>query len=458
MNMSRDRRLEELDTLPVGRLLWNYSLPAVVGIMVMSIYNVIDRIFIGQGVGPDAIAGLAITFPVMNVSVAFGVLIGVGASARESIVLGRGNRKAAEEILGNSIVMTLLFGTAYVALFAIFLDPILRLFGASDTSLPYAHDFMTWMLPGLIINNITYSYNNVMRATGYPSKAMLTMFIGAGLNVILAPIAIFVLHWGIKGAAIATDISMGVTAVFVLRHFFDKRSLIHFTPGTYRLRRQVLLPILAIGAAPCIVNTLGCVVNAFINNTVYDYGGDAGVAAIGIYTTTTGLIISFVIGVCQGMQPIVGYNYGAKRFDRLKRAFWLTAGVCTVVCSLYSIMCQVAPYTITRLFTTDANLLQASGHALRMTTWMFWVVGLQVVVTNFFQSLGEASKSIIMSLTRQVFFLLPLLFTLPDLWQLNGVWLSFPLSDALATLVAAVLLVVELRKITRLELLQKNAK
>ncbi len=450
MKKSHDNRLAELEREPVGRLLWKYSLPAVVGIMVMSVYNVIDRIFIGQGVGPDAIAGLAITFPVMNVSAAFGVLIGVGAGARESIVLGQGDKRAAEEILGNSIVMTLLFGTAYIALFALYLDPILRLFGASDTSLPYAHDFMLWMLPGLLINNITYSFNNVMRATGYPTKAMVTMFIGAGLNVALAPIAIFVLHWGIKGAAIATDISMGVSAVFVMHHFFDKRSLIHFMPGTYRLRWDVLKPIMAIGAAPCIVNTAGCVVNAVINNTVYNYGGDSGVAAIGIFTATTGLIVSFIIGVCQGMQPIVGYNYGACRFDRLKRTFWYTTGVCTLVCALFSIACQVIPLPISRMFTSHGPLLAASEHALRLTTWMFWVVGFQIVITNFFQSLGEATKSIFMSLSRQVLFLLPLLFTLPGLWDLNGVWLSFPISDFFATVVAVVLLVVEMRKITRL--------
>ena len=443
-------RLQELETMPVGRLLWKYSLPAVVGIVVMSIYNVIDRIFIGQGVGPDAIAGLAITFPVMNVSAAFGVLIGVGAGARTSIVLGQGNRRGAEEILGNSIVMTLLFGTFYVGMFALFLDPVLRLFGASDTSLPYAHDFMMWILPGLLINNICYSFNNVMRATGYPTKAMITMFIGAGLNVILAPIFIFGLGWGIKGAAIATDISMGVSAAFVMWHFFDRRSLVHFTPGTYRLSMSVLKPIMAIGAAPCIVNTAGCVINAVINNTVYAYGGDPAVAAIGIFTTTTGLIISFVIGVCQGMQPIVGYNYGARGFDRLKRTFWLTAAVCTAVCLLFSIACQVIPMPISRMFTTDAALLQASEHALRMTTWMFWVVGFQVVITNFFQSLGEATKGIFMSLSRQVIFLLPLLFTLPQMWQLNGVWLSFPISDVFATLVGIIMLIIEFRKINRL--------
>ena len=335
-------------------------------------------------------------------------------------------------------------------MFALFLDPILRLFGASDQSLPYAHDFMVYMLPGLLILNITYSYNNVMRATGYPNKAMYTMFIGAGLNVIMAPIAIFVLHWGIKGAAIATDISMGVSAVFVMEHFFNKKHEIRFTRGTFRPRWSVLKPIIAIGAAPCIVNTAGCAINAIINNTVYRYGGDSGVAAIGIFTTFTQLLVTFVIGVCMGMQPIVGYNYGAGRFDRLKRAFWLSAAVCSAVCLLGSLLCQLAPGVVTRLFTDDAALIETSNHALRLTTWMFWVVGFQIVITNFFQSLGEAGKSIFMSLIRQVLFLMPLLFTLPHFWGLSGVWLSFPLSDLAATVISVILLVIVMRKITRL--------
>ena len=447
--------LSELDKAPVGKLLWKYSVPAVVGIVVMSIYNIIDRIFIGQGVGPDAIAGLAITFPVMNVSAAFGVLIGVGAAARTSIVLGMGDKSMARHILGNSIVMTLLLGTLYVSVFALFMDPILRLFGASDTSLPYAHDFMMFILPGLVINNITYSYNNVMRATGYPTKAMWTMFIGAGLNVILAPIFIFVLGWGIKGAAIATDLSMGVSALFVIQHFFDERHEIRFTPGTYRPQWSILKPILAIGAAPCIINSAGCVINAIINNTVYRYGGDSGVAAIGIFTTVTQLIVTFVIGVCMGMQPIVGYNFGAKRYDRLRRTFWLAAGVCTLVCTLGSLAGHFFPRGIARMFTSHAALLDASSNALRLTTWMFWVVGFQIVTTNFLQSLGEASKSIVMSLSRQVLFLIPLLFTLPLLWDLNGVWLAFPISDFFAAVVAVLMLAYQMRKIHHMQQAQK---
>lgn len=451
MNNTQNNRLQELDTAPLGKLLWKYSLPAVVGIVVMSIYNIIDRIFIGQGVGPDAIAGLAITFPVMNVSAAFGVLIGAGASARTSILLGMQAKDKAEQVLGNSMVMTLVFGTFYIAMFAIFMDPVLRMFGASDTSLPYAHDFMLYILPGLMFNNITFSFNNVMRASGYPTKAMVTMFIGAGLNVILAPIFIFWLEMGIKGAAIATDISMGVSMLFVLAHFFNKNNEIHFKSGIYRLRRDILMPILAIGAAPCIVNSAGCVINAVINNTVYHYGGDQAVAAIGIFTAITGLVITFVVGVCMGMQPIVGYNYGAKRFDRLMRTFWMSAGVCTIVCTIGCLVCQIFPEAISRMFTSAPSLIAASATTLRLATAAFWIAGFQMVVTNFFQSVGEAGKSIFMSLTRQVLFIIPFLLILPQFWKIDGVWLAFPFSDLCSTVTAALMMVWQIKKIRRLE-------
>jgi len=448
--MQGNNRLNELDKAPIGKLLFKYSLPSVVGMVVMSVYNIIDRMFIGQGVGPDAIAGLAITFPVMNVSAAFGVLIGGGAGARTSIVLGQGKHRTAEEILGNSLVMTLVFGTFYLAIFAIFIDEVLRLFGASETSLPYARDFMIYILPGLLFNNLTFSFSNIMRATGYPKKAMWANFIGAGMNVILAPIFIFGLKWGIKGAAIATDISMLIAMVYVQMHFFSKKSEIHYTSGIYNLKWDILKPILAVGAAPCIVNTAGCIINAILNNTVYRYGGDASVAAIGICMTFTQLAIMFVLGVCMGMQPIVGYNYGAKRYDRLKRAYWLTVGIGTVVCVIATIISEFFPQYVAMIFTTDDELIKASERALRITNVVFWVAGFQVVTTNFFQSLGEATKSIFMSLSRQVIFLLPFLLILPPILQLDGVWYSFPVSDLLAALVGLILLIIELRKINRL--------
>lgn len=416
----------------------------------MSVYNIIDRMFIGQGVGPDAIAGLAITFPVMNISAAFGVLIGGGAGARSSIVLGQGKKRTAELILGNSLVMTLLLATFYLVFLAVFIDDVLFLFGASETSLPYARDFMMYILPGLLFNNMTFSFCNIMRATGYPKKAMWANFIGAGLNVILAPIFIFGLKWGIKGAAIATDLSMLVSMIYVQIHFFNKNSEIHYSRGIFKLKKDILLPIIAVGAAPCIVNTAGCVINAILNHTVYRYGGDTSVAAMGIFMTFSQLAIMFVLGVCMGMQPIVGFNYGAKRFDRLKRAYWLTVAVSTAVCLLASIASIFFPQYVAMIFTTDNDLIAACQHAMPIANIVFWIAGFQIVTTNFFQSLGEASKSIFMSLSRQVIFLLPFLLILPPMLKLDGVWLAFPVSDLLAALIGMVLLIIQMRKINRL--------
>ena len=448
--MQAQNRLNELDKAPIGKLLWKYSLPSVVGMVVMSLYNIIDRMFIGQGVGPHAIAGLAITFPVMNISAAFGVLIGGGAGARTSIVLGQGKKRIAELILGNSLVMTLALGTFYLAMLAIFIDDVLIAFGASEKSLPYARDFMLYMLPGLLINNLTFSFSNIMRATGYPKKAMLANFIGAGMNVILAPIFIFGLKWGIKGAAIATDISMFISMIYVHLHFLNKKSEIHYCSGIYRLDAKILMPIIAVGAAPCIVNTAGCFVNALLNNIVYTYGGDASVAAMGVFMTFSQLAIMFVLGVCMGMQPIVGFNYGAKRYDRLKRAYWLTLVVGTVACLLGTIASVFFPKYVALIFTKDNALIAACEHCMPIANCVFWIAAFQIVTTNFFQSLGRAVKSIFMSLSRQVICLLPLLIILPPIHKLDGVWLAFPISDTLAALMGVALLIPEFHRINRL--------
>lgn len=448
--MQAHDRLNELDKAPIGKLLFKYSLPSVVGMVVMSLYNIIDRMFIGQGVGDDAIAGLTITFPVMNISAAFGVLIGGGAGARTSIVLGQGKRRTAEIILGNSLVMTLALGTFYLVMLAIFMDEVLELFGASENSLPYARDFMMYMLPGLLINNLTFSFSNIMRATGYPKKAMWANFIGAGMNVILAPIFIFGLNWGIKGAAIATDISMFISMIYVQFHFFNKKSEIHYCKGIYRLDKNILQSIIAIGAAPCIVNTAGCVINAVLNHTIYRYGGDTSVAAMGIFMTFSQFAIMFVLGVCMGMQPIVGYNYGAKRFDRLKRVYWLTVIVGTAMCLIATIACVFMPKYVAMMFNSNPSLVAACEHGMPIANCVFWVAAFQIVTTNFFQSLGRAKKSIFMSLSRQVIFLLPLLLILPGEFKLDGVWMSFPISDALAAIIGANLLIPELKRINRL--------
>lgn len=439
--------INRLGSGKISRLLWEYSIPAVVGMLVMSLYNVIDRIFIGQGVGPEAIAGLAITFPVMNISAAIGVLIGAGSSARVSILLGARDKNGAEVTLGNSLVLIIVNACVYLTLMRIYLDDILIAFGASHTSLPYAHDFMAWILPGMLIMNIGFSLNNVMRASGYPIKAMTTMFIGAGCNLLLAPIFIFALDMGIKGAAIATDISMGIFTVYVLMHFINRKSTLHFRRGCWKLQRKTVWNIIGIGAAPSLVNLASCFINIIINTNLYEYGGDNAVAAAGIFTTFTSLLCMAVVGMCQGMQPIVGYNYGAGNLHRLKRAYFLTVVWGTGVVSVGAAIGLFCPRLVARLFTTDANLIQVTSNAFSLAMICFCVVGFQIVSTNFFQSIGKIPQSIFLSLTRQVIFLIPLLLILTDRFGLDGIWLSFPVSDALATIVTFAMIAREFHKI-----------
>ena len=440
----------QLGNESVGRLLWQYSLPAIVGIVVMQLYNIVDRIFIGQGVGSDAIAGLAITFPVMNLSAAVGTLIGAGAAARISIVLGQNDKRKAELILGNSLVLTLLFGVIYVSIFAIFIDDILRLFGASEVTLPYAHDFMAYILPGMLVMNLCFSFNNIMRASGYPTRAMVTMFIGAGLNVILAPLFIFVFDWGIKGAAIATDIAMTISMIFVMMHFFSKKSELHFKPGIYKLKWSIFTAITAIGAAPFVVNMAGSALNGIVNNVLHQYGGDDAVGALGILMTYAQLLVMVVIGITQGMQPIIGFNYGARKFHRLKRAFWLSVAAGSAVTFLGAVGAQFCPEYIARAFTTDSDLIEKTAQALRISTVAFWAVGFQIVSTNLFQSLGLAGKSIFLSLTRQILFLLPLIYIFSSVLGLQGVWRAYATSDIVATLVTTVMVIFQMRKINKL--------
>lgn len=446
---AQQQRLTDLATRPVGRLLWDYSLPAVVGMLVMALYNVVDRMYIGRGVGPEAISGLAITFPVMNLCAALGVLIGAGASARTSILLGAGKHDAAARVLGNSLTLTLGIGAVYISTFGLFLRDILMAFGASEATLPYAYDFMLWLLPGMLMINLTFSFNNIMRSSGYPGRAMVTMIIGAVLNIALAPIFIFALDMGIKGAAIASDISMTVSMVFVMSHFMDRRSTVHFRRGTYGLSWSVVWAIVSIGAAPSLVNAASCLINILVNRSLVAYGSDMAVGAAGIFVTYTSIMTTIVLGICMGMQPIVGYNYGAGRLDRLKRTYYLAAAVGTAICTAGCAVGVLWPDVIARVFTTDAMLISVTDNAMRHAMPMFWVVGFQIVSTAFFQSLDKAGKSIILSLARQVLFLIPLLLLLPRYLQLDGVWLAFPTSDLLATLVTLVLVALQMRQLNR---------
>ena len=431
--------------MPVGRLLLRYSIPAVVGIVVMQLYNIVDRIFIGQVVGTDAIAGLAITFPLINITTALGVLIGAGASARVSIMLGNKDEESALRVTGNSLVLTLDIGTVYIALFYFFLDDLLVLFGATAANLSYARDMMIYVLPGLFLTNIAFSFNNIMRASGFPARAMVTMFIGAGVNVILDPIFIYCLDWGIKGAAIATDIAMAVSAAFVMNHFIRGRGVVRFTRGIYKLDRNIVWGIIGIGAAPCIVSLASCLINILINHTVNRYGGSDAIASVGVFVTVTSFVVAFILGICQGMQPIVGYNYGAKQFPRLKHAFMLTVTVATLVSAVGWGLGLLIPGPLTQAFITDEGLVADTARSLTLAMSMFWMVGIQIVATTFFQSIGKVEKSIFLSLTRQVLFLIPALLILPGIYGLKGIWLCFPTSDIAAFIVTLVMIIWQFR-------------
>lgn len=439
--------LNILATGSVGRLLWQYSVPTVVGLLVMSLYNVVDRIFIGRGVGAEAISGLAITFPVMNLTTALGVLVGAGATARISIFLGQKDYGRASLVLGNALVLLIINAIIYISLFAIFIDPILRAFGASDITLPYARDFILWMLPGLLMTNLAFGFNNIMRASGYPHRAMMTMILGALINLALAPLFIFTFDMGIKGAAIASDIAMTCSMIFVMAHFLRRDVTLHFIRGTYRLRWEIVIGIISIGAAPALVNAASCFINVIINKSLLNYGGDTAIGAAGIFVTYTSLIVMIIIGICQGMQAIVGYNYGAGNLDRLKRTFWLATGVTTAICAFGSIVGLCFPALIAKAFTSDKYLVDVTVDCLKHAMLAFSVVGFQIVSTNFFQSIGSVGKSVFLSLTRQVIFLIPLLLILPGKLGLSGVWLSFPCSDLLATLVTAAMIYYEFRRI-----------
>lgn len=453
--VSESDRLKELGTAKIWKLLLKYSLPAVVGTVVMAIYNIIDSIVIGHAIDdPNVVSGIAVTFPVMNLATALGMLIGAGAATRVSIVMGQNNKSMAEIILGNSVQLTVIIGVVYITLFAVFLTPILKIFGASPNSLPYAREFLMWVLPGMVLMNLTFSYNNVMRATGYPGKAMYTNLIGACLNAILAPIFLFGFGWGIKGAAIATDISMLVTAFFVMSHFFQKKSTLHFVRGTFKFNWEVIKSILYIGMAPFLINVAGSCINAIINNSLLKYGGDNAIASVVVFNRFVTIFVMIVIGICQGMQPIVGYNYGSRRYDRLFGVLKLAICCALAFTTTGSLIGAFNPRVIAGMFMQDPAQIESAVNCLRITTLGFWVVGFQIVGTNFFQSLGMAGKAVFLSLTRQIIFMIPMLFILPPRFGLNGVWACFPVCDVAATVVTGCMLMWLIRKINREKQLQ----
>lgn len=436
-----------LGTESVRRLLVQYSLPAIAGMVVFSLYNIIDSIFIGQGVGPLAISGLAITFPIMNLTFAFGLLVGVGGASISSIRIGQKDMDGAGKVLGNVLMLNIINGVWFSLVTIFFLDEILWSFGASPETLPYAHDFMKIILLGLPVTYTLFGLNYIMRATGYPKKAMLSALVTVGFNIILAPIFIFTLHWGIRGAAVATVLSQFMGMLWVLHHFRNPKSFIHFQPGIYALRKSIVASIFSIGMSPFLMNVCACAVVVIINTGLKRYGGDMAIGAFGILNRVLILFVMIVMGLAQGMQPIIGYNYGAKQLARVKQTlkYGLIGGMAITTAGF--IAAQLFPEAIARMFTQDEGLIALSIDGLHIATLAFPLVGCQIIIGNFFQSIGRAKLSIFLSLTRQLVFLVPCLLLFPHFWELEGIWWSIPISDTLAFITALGVLFLFLKQV-----------
>ena len=444
--MDNKKATLELGTKPVGKLLAQYALPAIIAMTAASLYNIIDRVFIGQVVGPMAISGLAITFPFMILAAAFGAAVGVGAATTISVKLGQKDYESAENTLGNTITLNLIIGLAFGGICLLFLDPILRFFGASDTTLPYARDFMQIILAGNVFSHMYFGMNAVLRAASKPRMAMFATIFTVAMNILLDTVFILWWHWGIKGAAFATVISQVLALCWQMKLFANKNELLHLKRGIYKLKANLVRNIISIGISPFLMNACACVIVIFINNQLVKFGGDIAVGAYGIANSIAMIFIMFVIGLNQGMQPIAGYNYGAQQYGRMMRVVKLS--IITAICIMLTgwTLAMFAPYYCARMFTKDPELIKGSIKAIQIIMMMYPFIGCQMVITNFFQCIGKVKISIFLSLSRQLLFLLPLLVLLPNFYGIDGVWASMPTSDFIAVVVAVTIMLVFLRR------------
>ncbi|MBP3773748.1 MAG: MATE family efflux transporter [Bacteroidaceae bacterium] len=432
--------ITELGTKPIGGLLLKYATPAVIAMTASSLYNIIDAIFIGQGVGALAIAGVSLSFPVMQLTAAFGSMVGVGASTLLSVKLGEKDYDVARRILGNVITLNVIMGIAIGILMLIFINPILFFFGASEATVSYARDFMTIILAGNVATHLYFGLNAMLRASSHPREAMMATIFTVLINVILAPLFIYVFHWGIRGAALATVMSQTLVLLWQIHIFRNPNEFIHFEKGTYRLRKRIVVSSLAIGLSPFLMNLCGCFVVIFFNWSLAHYGNDLEIAAYGIANRLAFFFAMIVVGMNQGMQPIAGFNYGARRYDRLNKVLVKTIAAATVVVTAGFLLGEIFPYACARAFTKDPELIQRSIFAIRIYFVTFPIIGFQMVATNFFQCIGHVKKSIFLSLTRQLIFLLPFIWLLPRWWGLNGVWYAVPVSDILSSVLTGAFL------------------
>ena len=436
----------ELGTKPVGKLLLQYALPAIIAMTASSLYNMIDSIFIGQGVGPMAISGLAITFPFMNISAAFGAAIGVGASTCISVRLGQKDYSRANHILGNTVVLNLIIGLFFATFALLFLDEILRFFGATDNTISYARDYMVIILLGNMITHEYFGLNAVLRAASKPRHAMYATIFTVVLNTILDPIFIYTFDMGIRGAAIATVLSQTVALCWQIKVFSNQNELLHLERRNFKLDSTIVKNIISIGISPFAMNTCACIVVIFINTALVRHGGDLAVGAYGIANRIGFFFFMIVMGLNQGMQPIAGYNYGAQQIDRMLHVLQLTIISAVSAMTLGWLISEFLTRPCVSLFTTDEELIRIAIHGVQINSLFFPLIGYQAVVTNFFQSIGIARMSIFLSLSRQLLFLLPLLIVLPPIMGVDGVWWSLPASDFVAFIVTLIIMIRYMKK------------
>ncbi len=441
----------ELGTEKISSLLKRYALPAIIAMTASSLYNMVDSIFIGNGVGPLAISGLAVTFPLMNLSTAIGTLVGIGCMTMLSVFLGQKNYKAANIVLANLVSLSFITSIIFMALTLSFLDPILYFFGASANTIGYAREYMQIILYGNLITHLYFGLNGAMRASGNPKKAMTLTLITVLLNTALDPIFIFGFGMGIKGAALATVLAQVITTIIEIFHFIGRNKFLRLDRNIFRIDARVAKDSLSIGMGPFLMNTAACMVTLFINQQLLRYSGDLGIGSYGIINRITFIFVMICSGLNQGMQPIAGFNYGARKYTRVREVFKKSVIIATIICTCCFLISEFAARPAVSIFTDDPELIRRAIDGLQITNILFPFVGFQIVSTYFFQSLGMVNRSIILSLSRQVLFLIPLLYAVPGICGENGIWISFPISDAIAAIMTVIMLVSVFKKFKKLQ-------
>ena len=435
-------RTYELGTEPVNRLLFKYALPAIIAMTATSLYNIVDSIYIGHGCGALALGALTVAKPFMDICAAFGSLVGVGASSLLAIYLGEKDYERANRVLGNVIVMNIILSAVVMVIGLVWLDPILLAFGASEDTLGFAHEYMEIILYGNVLTHIYFGLNAMLRSAGHPRFSMVATIVAVVVNIILDPIFIFGLDMGVRGAALATIISQAIAVTWQMTKFFDKNELVRFHRGIWRLNKHITFRALAIGMSPFLYNIAHCFVVVIINNQLKNFGGDMAIASYGVINRLTFVFAMIVMGLNQGMQPIAGYNYGAKKYDRMLRSFYLTCLYATGVMGVVFFLGEFCPTLVTKMFTHDPLLIDLTIKPMRIICSSMLIIGFQMVTGNLFTSIGMAGKAIFLSLTRQVLYLIPLALWMPLLFAdpLDGVWWAIPASDTLSAITAVIVL------------------